>query len=90
MNLDLARQVANAVMYEGYVLYPYRASAPKNRVRWQFGVVAPRAYSENGGCESWEMQTECLIESAGSADLDVFVRFLQVQCGAREDWEEGV
>ena len=77
MNLALARQVADAVMYEGYVLYPYRASAPKNRVRWQFGIVAPRDYAENGGGESWEMQTECLIASHGAVCLDVFVRFLQ-------------
>ena len=53
-----ARAVADAVLYEGYVLYPYRASAPKNQVRWQFGVVAPRAYSERGATEPWVMQTE--------------------------------
>ena len=37
--------VADAVLYEGYVLYPYRASAPKNQVRWQFGVLAPPPYA---------------------------------------------
>ncbi|MGH9072785.1 MAG: hypothetical protein ACRDZQ_01495, partial [Acidimicrobiales bacterium] len=37
-----ARLVADAVLYEGYVLYPYRASAQKNQARWQFGVLAPR------------------------------------------------
>ena len=36
-----ARAVADAVLYEGYVLYPYRASARKNQLRWQFGVLAP-------------------------------------------------
>ena len=41
--------MADAVLYEGYVLYPYRASAIKNRYRWQFGVVAPRAYAERSG-----------------------------------------
>ena len=41
-----ARKVADAVIYEGYVLYPYRASAQKNQVRWQFGVLAPRPFSE--------------------------------------------
>ena len=35
-------QVANAVLYEGYILYPYRPSAVKNRQRWNFGVVYPR------------------------------------------------
>jgi hypothetical protein len=42
----LAQQVADAVLYEGYILYPYRASATKNRLRWQFGVVVPRGYAE--------------------------------------------
>ena len=40
-----ARKVADAVLYEGYVLYPYRASSRKNQVRWQFGVVAPRVFA---------------------------------------------
>ena len=31
MNLDAVRAVADAVLYEGYLLYPYRASAQKNR-----------------------------------------------------------
>ena len=33
--------MADAVLYEGYVLYPYRASSPKNQVRWQWGVLMP-------------------------------------------------
>ncbi len=46
MKFEMAQQVANAVLYEGYLLYPYRASATKNQLRWQFGVVMPRDYSE--------------------------------------------
>jgi len=87
MSFELARKIADAVLYEGYVLYPYRRSAVKNQFRWQFGVVAPRKWSEEGG-EPWEMQTECLIEPHGSPVLDVTVRFLQVQ--GPESWEEGV
>jgi len=34
VNFDDARKVADAVLFEGYVLYPYRASAAKNRIRW--------------------------------------------------------
>ncbi len=44
MNLDAVRRMADAVLYEGYILYPYRASAQKNRSRWQFGVLMPSAY----------------------------------------------
>ncbi|AQA26166.1 hypothetical protein BTZ20_3066 [Rhodococcus sp. MTM3W5.2] len=35
------RAVADAVLYEGYLLYPYRASSRKNQSRWQFGVLGP-------------------------------------------------
>jgi len=51
VNFEKAEEIADAVLYEGYMLYPYRASALKNRFRWQFGVVAPRHYSLADGCE---------------------------------------
>jgi hypothetical protein len=79
MKFARAQQVANAVLYEGYLLYPYRASATKNQVRWQFGVVMPREYGENGGSEPWAMQTECLVEPGDKPTLDLRLRFLQVQ-----------
>lgn len=79
MSFERGRKVADALLYEGYVLYPYRASAAKNRVRWQFGVIVPRGYSEGGGAEPWLMQTECLIEPGDASLLDVKIRFLQVQ-----------
>jgi len=31
MNSDLVDKIARAVLYEGYILYPYRPSALKNR-----------------------------------------------------------
>jgi hypothetical protein len=79
MNLDLASKVADAVLFEGYVLYPYRASAAKNQLRWQFGVLVPRAWSEAGGGEPWASQTDCLIEAGENPVLHVRLRFLQVQ-----------
>jgi hypothetical protein len=74
--------VANAVLYEGYLLYPYTASTGKNRVRWQFGVVVPEAYLTAETGEHAEMQTEVLFEcpaAAAAADVDVLLRFLQVE-----------
>jgi hypothetical protein len=81
---EQARAVADAVLYEGYVLYPYRASAPKNQLRWQFGVLAPRAVNETDGSERWSMRTECLAQLhkpglAEPATLWVRVRCLHVQ-----------
>jgi hypothetical protein len=85
LSFALAEKVARAVLYEGYVLYPYRASAAKNRVRFQFGVVAPRRYVEAGGSDPWEMQTECLIEPGASPRLDLEIRFLQLQARTIEE-----
>ena len=79
MKFERAEKVADAVLYEGYLLYPYRASAVKNQMRWQFGVVMPRDYSESGGSEPWMMQTECLVEPGDAPVLDIRLRFLQVQ-----------
>ncbi len=74
-----ARAVADAVLYEGYVLYPYRASSPKNQTRWQFGVLVPRAFGEAEGSERWSMRTECLVDPGAATDLHVRIRCLQVQ-----------
>lgn len=70
-----AEQIARALLYEGYILYPYRASALKNRHRWTFGGLVPRAYAEaNDNTERWFLHTECLVQ--GDATLSVSVRFL--------------
>jgi hypothetical protein len=53
VSFEAAEQIANAVLYEGYLLYPYRASSLKNRFRWQFGVVAPRVYAEVMDADPW-------------------------------------
>ena len=60
--MDVAKKIADAVLYEGYLLWPYRRSARKNQQRWTFGGVHPRAYSEaRGGDDPWIMQTQCLM-----------------------------
>ncbi len=79
MNIEQAKEIANAVLYEGYLLYPYRQSALKNRQRWTIGVVYPREYSEaNGGVEPWAMQTECLVLGGADTTLDLYIRFLHI------------
>jgi hypothetical protein len=89
VNFDVAARIADAVLYEGYVLYPYRASAQKNRVRWQFGIVAPRAFSDATDSDPWWMQTECLVDPlTDAAAIDVRLRFLQVQARGVEQASE--
>src|SRR6266852_5327423 len=79
MNLDRVEKIAEAVLYEGYMLYPYRASAVKNQRRWNFGVVCPQAYAESqNGSEAWSMQTECLLQGDRRAQLQVKIHFLQI------------
>jgi hypothetical protein len=65
--MDAVRKIADAVLYEGYVLWPYRRSALKNTHRFTFGGVEPGE----------SMRTEVLLEDPGDALVDVTVRFLQ-------------
>ncbi|MFI9271400.1 hypothetical protein ACIGXM_11895 [Kitasatospora sp. NPDC052896] len=76
--LAAARQIADAVLFEGYVLYPYRASAAKNRLRWQFGVLVPPAFGP-ATTEPSAQRTECLLETKPDALLAVELRFLHAQ-----------
>ncbi len=86
MSTELAQQVADTILLEGYVLYPYRASAQKNQVRWQFGVICPAGHDET------ERQvTEVLVELGDHAQLDLTVRFLQLQRrDGQPPWDEAV
>jgi hypothetical protein len=74
--MDAVRRIADAVLYEGYLLWPYRRSALKNQRRWTFGGVFPRAHSAEHPDDRWVMRTECLLQ--GEPEVDVRVRFLQV------------
>ena len=85
MSLDEVRRVADAVLYEGYILYPYRASAQKNRSRWQFGVLMPPGYAAADPSETSRLQAECVFEHRGRPAVDITVRFLQVQRRRTED-----
>jgi hypothetical protein len=67
---DPVRAIADAVLYEGYVLWPYRRSALKNRQRWTFGGVYPRGWPQD--------RSEVSAQVSHSGTLDVSVRFLQV------------
>ncbi|HLH59424.1 MAG TPA: hypothetical protein VKV33_09775, partial [Streptosporangiaceae bacterium] len=74
-----ARGVADAVLYEGYLLYPYRQSSRKNQARFQFGVLMPPAYSGVDPSEPSACQTECLVECPDDARVEIVLRFLHVQ-----------
>ena len=79
VSLDAVRRIADAVLYEGYILYPYRASSQKNRSRWQFGVVMAPGYAAVDPSESSVTQSEWVLEHSGQPTVRVILRFLQVQ-----------
>ena len=79
MNTKSSDAIANAVLYEGYMLYPYRPSSVKNRQRFNFGVLYPRSYSEaQAGTDAWRNQTECLVEGSLLTAVEIKVRFLKL------------
>jgi hypothetical protein len=88
VNISAIEKIANAVLYEGYLLYPYRSSAVKNQQRFNFGVLYPREYCElQSGPEAWAMKTECLVLGSLSGTIEVKTRFLQLL--NRHDLQEG-
>ncbi|MDQ0032119.1 hypothetical protein [Arthrobacter bambusae] len=84
MSLSLARAVADAVLYEGYLLYPYRASSQKNQSRWQFGILGPPGAALAGTGEEPEMFADCLLRPGPLAEVEAHLRFLQLQARTAE------
>jgi hypothetical protein len=79
MNFDGAEKIAAAILYEGYILYPYRPTAIKNRQRWNFGTLYPRVYAEaQRPQEPFRLIAECLAVADAKACLDVRASFLQL------------
>ena len=78
MNRNIVDPIANAVLYEGYILYPYRPSV-KNRQRWTFGGLYPEDYCRaQGGGDAFSNQTECLIHGTQATAFEAAVRFLHL------------
>jgi len=72
---DDLRKLADAVMYEGYMLWPYRPSALKNQRRWTFGCVFPPGWSALHPDDAALMRTQVLVQT-DPQEVDVTVRFL--------------
>jgi len=92
MNLNSVCQIADAVLYEGYILYPYRASSQKNQSRWQFGVIMAPGYAAAEASELSRTRAEVVLAQTGTAEIGVLLRFLQVQRRTAEgaEWDEAV
>jgi hypothetical protein len=80
VNREMVTKIANSVLHEGYMLYPYRPSAIKNRQRWTFGILYPPAYGEvASGTERSAMHSECLLQQKGDAAVQIQLRFLHLE-----------
>ena len=99
MKFDGAEKIAAAILYEGYILYPYRPTAIKNRQRWNFGTLYPRVYAEaQRPQEPFRLIAECLAVADAKASLDGRISFLQLVPTQNEDeltdpslaWDEAV
>ena len=96
MNFSSVEKIADAVLFEGFMLYPYRPTATKNRQRWNFGTLYPLQYAEaQRPVESCRFITECLVEAAPNATLNVRIRFVQlaplaVDSRTSEGWQQGL
>jgi hypothetical protein len=78
MKMEAVQKIADAVLYEGHLLYPYRASALKNRKRWNFGVLVPESCQSCPESDPCWTQTECLVQGNEFTTIEVKVRFLHL------------
>ena len=76
-----ASSLARAVLYEGYVLYPYRASSLKNRAPCLLGALVPEAATAGETRAFFEV----VALAAGDARVSATARFLHLALVERED-----
>lgn len=77
--MNAVETIARAVLYEGYMLWPYRRSALKNQQRWTFGGVFPESWAAGSGTNDPSFRcASVLVEAEDDAQLEVQVRFLHV------------
>ena len=76
MDRALIDRITRSVLYEGYLLYPYRTSSLKNAKRWQFGTLYPERHVEQGGSDRSQFRAELVFQGSNTAKVTVLARFL--------------
>ena len=74
MKFQPIEKIADAVLHEGFLLYPYRKSSTKNQRPFHFGTIYPKTASNPG-----LMKTECLVAGSAGTRLHIKIRFLQLE-----------
>src|SRR5438270_10386212 len=94
MSFATVQKIADAVLFEGYILYPYRPSAIKNRQRWNFGTLYPRDFAQAQRAEEpSSFHSEIIVEGSPDTSFDLCIRFLQLippAAADNQDWDRGV
>jgi hydrogenase maturation protease len=79
MNFAPVARIAEALLYEGYLLYPYRSSSVKNQQRFTFGCLLPPTFPQPAGsAEGSTMHTECLLLGHSGTPIEIQARFLHL------------
>jgi hypothetical protein len=78
-------ELVDALLYEGYALYPYTPGTTKNATPTPFGIVYPPAYAAECAGASDHARLECLAQ--GGSALRATIRWL-VHSGERHEAAE--
>jgi hypothetical protein len=73
---DALEQLVDALLYEGYALYPYTPAATKNATPTPFGIVYPPVYAATLASTFDHLELRCVLEAPPDAVLSAELRFL--------------
>ncbi len=73
---DPLEQLVDALLYEGYALYPYTPGAAKNATPTPFGILYPPTYAAALASTFERLELRCVLQAPPEAVLGAEVRFL--------------
>ena len=81
----MLEELIDALLYEGYALYPYTPGATKNATPTPFGIVYPPAYAETRPSTFDHIRMDAALVPGADATLEAEVRFLQAGAPGRDE-----
>ncbi|MBA2504898.1 MAG: hypothetical protein H0V29_03025 [Thermoleophilaceae bacterium] len=74
----MLEELIDALLYEGYALYPYTPGSTKNSTPTPFGIVYPPGYAADQPAAHDTLRMDMALEPAAEgAEIEATVRFLQ-------------
>ncbi|MGZ4350804.1 MAG: hypothetical protein ACXVRX_09800, partial [Solirubrobacteraceae bacterium] len=74
---DRLEELLEALLWEGYALYPYTPGATKNATPTPFGIVYPPVYAATLASTFDHLELRCILQAAPDGVLGAEVRFLE-------------